>query len=605
MNDIIQLSETVANQISAGEVIERPASIVKELVENSIDADSENITIKIKNGGKEKIQVIDDGVGIKPDQVKLAFSRYATSKIEDSDDLFSLSTLGFRGEALASIASISKVEAISRHQDEMKGKKLIIKGGEIEENTTIGAPVGTNITVNDIFYNTPARYKYMKTTRTEFRHISNILNKEVISFPNINFKFFHDDKKLLDTPGNGKVKDTIYSVFGKEMTDNLLYVEHEEQFVKIQGYIGHPSFNRSSRIHQYFYANGRSVESNLLSKALERGYKGYLDKGKNPIAFIFIELNPILVDVNVHPTKRRVKFSRYQTIMEVLENAVKRKLNSINTVKNINFNQNKKDQNKSQTRYNTSGRNQQNKTNNQKGNKKEYEKDSLFKENRSNRNYNNQRQRTVIKNYNNKRDEIDLDVEFDFKINKIFGQLYNTYIIIESDEGLYLVDQHNGHEKIIYNELLDKFNNDKKIKTQSLLTPVNIELSNTEMDIIMNNQSTFSNLGIEFEQFGPKSIIVNAIPTYLKEKNQKSLVRDIIDEIVKQNKNVEKSQLIEEALKYIACRSAVKAGEQLTNNQITYIVNNLFKLENYDRCPHGRPILLILSKEEIDKEIGR
>ena len=605
MNDIIQLSETVANQISAGEVIERPASIVKELVENSIDADSENITIKIKNGGKEKIQVIDDGVGIKPDQVKLAFSRYATSKIEDSDDLFSLSTLGFRGEALASIASISKVEAISRHQDEMKGKKLIIKGGEIEENTTIGAPVGTNITVNDIFYNTPARYKYMKTTRTEFRHISNILNKEVISFPNINFKFFHDDKKLLDTPGNGKVKDTIYSVFGKEMTDNLLYVEHEEQFVKIQGYIGHPSFNRSSRIHQYFYANGRSVESNLLSKALERGYKGYLDKGKNPIAFIFIELNPILVDVNVHPTKRRVKFSRYQTIMEVLENAVKRKLNSINTVKNINFNQNKKDQNKSQTGYNTSGRNQQNKTNNQKGNKKEYEKDSLFKENRSNRNYNNQRQRTVIKNYNNKRDEIDLDVEFDFKINKIFGQLYNTYIIIESDEGLYLVDQHNGHEKIIYNELLDKFNNDKKIKTQSLLTPVNIELSNTEMDIIMNNQSTFSNLGIEFEQFGPKSIIVNAIPTYLKEKNQKSLVRDIIDEIVKQNKNVEKSQLIEEALKYVACRSAVKAGEQLTNNQITYIVNNLFKLENYDRCPHGRPILLILSKEEIDKEIGR
>src|SRR6056297_4125255 len=344
MNDIIQLSETVANQISAGEVIERPASIVKELVENSIDADSENITIKIKDGGKEKIQVIDDGVGIKPDQVKLAFSRYATSKIEDSDDLFSLSTLGFRGEALASIASISKVEAISRHKDEMKGKKLIIQGGEIEENTTIGAPVGTNITVHDIFYNTPARYKYMKTTRTEFRHISNILNKEVISFPNINFKFSHDGKKLLDTPGNGKVKDTIYSVFGKEMTDNLLYVEHEEKFVKIQGYIGHPSFNRSSRIHQYFYANGRSVESNLLSKAVENGYKGYLDKDKNPIAFIFIDLNPILVDVNVHPTKRRVKFSRYQTIMDVLKNAVKSKLDSINTVKKFQFKNNKNNQ---------------------------------------------------------------------------------------------------------------------------------------------------------------------------------------------------------------------------------------------------------------------
>ncbi|HKL13033.1 MAG TPA: DNA mismatch repair endonuclease MutL [Halanaerobiales bacterium] len=605
MNDIIQLSETVANQISAGEVIERPASIVKELVENSIDADSENITIKIKEGGKEKIQVIDDGTGIKPDQVKLAFSRYATSKIEEADDLFSLATLGFRGEALASISSISKVEVISRHQDEMKGKKLVIEGGEIKENTTIGAPVGTNITVIDIFYNTPARYKYMKTTRTEFRHISNILNKEVISFPNINFKFYHDGKKLLDTPSNGKVKDTIYSVFGKEMTNNLLYVEHEEQFVKIQGYIGHPSYNRSSRIHQYFYANGRSVESNLLAKALERGYKGYLNKGKNPIAFIFIELNPILVDVNVHPTKRRVKFSRYQTIMEVIENAVKRKLNSINTVKNINFNKDTKDKSKNKNDDGSSKTFNKKQIDNNQKSKKQYEKNSLFKESKSNKNYYDQKQRTVIKNYNNKRDEIDLDVEFDFKINKIFGQLYNTYIIIESEEGLYLVDQHNAHEKIIYNELLDKYNNENQIKTQSLLTPVNIELSNTEMDIIMNNKKTFSNLGIDIEQFGSKSIIVNAIPTYLKEKNQKSVVRDIIDEIVKQNKNVKKSKLIEEALIYIACRSAVKAGEQLTNNQITYIVNNLFKLENYDRCPHGRPILLILSKEEIDKEIGR
>src|SRR6056297_3102501 len=472
MEDIIQLPETVANQISAGEVIERPASIVKELVENSIDANSEHITVKIKDGGKEKIQVIDDGVGIKPKQVKLAFSRYATSKIEDSDDLFSLSTLGFRGEALASISSISKVKVISRHQDEVKAKKLIIEGGEVKENTTIGAPVGTNITVIDIFYNTPARYKYMKTTRTEFRHISNILNKEVISFPNINFKFFHDDKKLLDTPGNGKVKDTIYSVFGKEMTDNLLYVEHEEKFVKIQGYIGHPSFNRSSRIHQYFYANGRSVESNLLSKAVENGYKGYLDKGKNPIAFIFIDLNPILVDVNVHPTKRRVKFSRYQTIMEVVEKAVKTKLNSINTVKNISFKgQNDNNNHQVKTDHKQSTDSSFNKNDSK---KKEYKKEQLFKEKSSN-NYNNQRARTYIKNYNNKRDEIDLDLEFDFKITKIFGQLYNTYIIIESDEGLYLIDQHNAHEKIIFNEILEKYNDNKTINTQSLITPVNIE----------------------------------------------------------------------------------------------------------------------------------
>ncbi|MGM0445772.1 MAG: DNA mismatch repair endonuclease MutL [Bacillota bacterium] len=597
MDDIIQLPETVANQISAGEVIERPASIVKELVENSIDAGSEHITIKIKDGGKEKIQVIDDGTGIKPDQVKLAFSRYATSKIESADDLFSLSTLGFRGEALASISSISKVEVITRHKDELKGKKLVIEGGEIKEDTTIGAPVGTNITIRDIFFNTPARYKYMKTTRTEFRHISDILNKEVISFPNINFKFYHDGKNLLDTPGNGKVKDTIYSIFGKEMTDNLIYINHKEQFVNIQGYIGEPSYNRSSRIHQYFYANGRSVESNLLSKALENGYKGYINKNKNPIGFIFIDLNPILVDVNVHPTKRMVKFSRYQTIMDVLKSAVKSKLDSINTVKKFQF---KDDKNKVKYKSDTFDFNKDNLNN--KGKKKEYKKEQLFKESKNN-NYN--KTRTVIKNYQNNRDDIDLDLEFDLKITKIFGQLYNTYIMVEAEEGLYLIDQHNAHEKIIYNELLEKHNNDKKINSQTLLTPVNIELSNTEMDIVMNNQSIFEKLGIHYEQFGPKSIIVNEIPTYLKNKDQKEVIRETIDEIVKKNKNIEKSKLIDEALKYVACRSAVKAGELLPNNQIKYIVNNLFKLENYDRCPHGRPILLILSKEEITKEIGR
>jgi len=597
MDDIIQLPETVANQISAGEVIERPASIVKELVENSIDAGSEHITVKIKDGGKEKIQVIDDGVGIKPNQVKLAFSRYATSKIENADDLFSLSTLGFRGEALASISSISKVEVITRHKDEVKGKKLVIEGGELKEDTTIGAPVGTNITITDIFFNTPARYKYMKTTRTEFRHISDILNKEVISFPKINFKFYHDGKNLLDTPGNGKVKDTIYSIFGKEMTDNLIYINHKEQFVNIQGYIADPSYNRSSRIHQYFYANGRSVESNLLSKALENGYKGFIDKNKNPIAFIFIDLNPILVDVNVHPTKRRVKFSRYQAIMDVLKNAVQSKLDSINTVKKFQFknNKNKVQYKKESLNFNKDKNNNTNKD-------KKYKKEQLFKESKNN-NYN--ETRTVIKNYDNKRDDIDLDLEFDLKITKILGQLYNTYILVEAEEGLYLIDQHNAHEKIIYNELLEKHNNDTKINSQTLLTPVNIELSNTEMDIVMNNQSIFEKLGIHYEQFGPKSIIVNEIPTYLKDKDQKELIRETIDEIVKKNKNIEKSKLIDEALKYVACRSAVKAGELLSNNQIKYIVNNLFKLENYDRCPHGRPILLILSKEEITKEIGR
>jgi DNA mismatch repair protein MutL len=281
--------------------------------------------------------------------------------------------------------------------------------------------------------------------------------------------------------------------------------------------------------------------------------------------------------------------------MDVLKNAVKAKLDSINTVKKFQF---KNDKNKVKYKNDTLDFNKE--SSNKKD--KEYKKEQLFKESRNN-NYN--ETRTVIKNYQNKRDDIDLDLEFDLKITKIFGQLYNTYIMVEAEEGLYLIDQHNAHEKIIFNELLEKHNNDKKINSQTLLTPVNIELSNTEMDIVMNNQSIFEKLGIHYEQFGPKSIIVNEIPTYLKDKDQKEVIRETIDEIVKKNKNIEKSKLIDQALKYVACRSAVKAGELLPNNQIKYIVNNLFKLKNYDRCPHGRPILLILSKEEITKEIGR
>ncbi|MCF8008633.1 MAG: DNA mismatch repair endonuclease MutL [Halanaerobiales bacterium] len=595
MKDIIQLPEKVANQISAGEVIERPASIVKELIENSIDADCSKITVRIIDGGKKEVQVVDDGTGIKPDQVKLAFARYATSKIENADDLFSLSTLGFRGEALASISSISQVEIITRHQDQLKGKKLVIKGGKIIEEKTVGAPIGTNITVSDIFYNTPARFKYMKTARTEFRHISNILNKEVISFPNINFKFYHENKQLLDTPGSGKVKDAIYSVFGKEMTDNLIYIKDDDQFVNIEGYIGLPSFSRASRIHQYFYVNGRSVESNLLAKALENGYKGYLDKSKNPIAFLFITLNPILVDVNVHPTKRSVKFSRYQTIMDVIKSSVKTKLNTVNTVKNIEFNSVSNNKTYKNTKDNKEK--QRNESNKQ-------IKEQLFKGTNNNNQYYNGK-KTIIKNYNNKRDDIDLELEFGLKIKKILGQLYNTYILLETEEGLYLVDQHNGHEKIIYNKLIQKYNNNLDIKSQSLITPINIELSNTELDLVLDNREVFKELGIYYEQFGPKSIIVNEIPTYLKDKNQKEIVREIIDKLVNKSGSVQKSELVEETLKYIACRSAIKAGEELNNDQISYIVNNLFKLDNYDLCPHGRPILLILSKKEIDKEIGR
>ncbi|MFW6281400.1 MAG: DNA mismatch repair endonuclease MutL [bacterium] len=689
MGIIKQLPTQVANQISAGEVVERPASIVKELIENSIDADSSNILIEIEDGGRKKIRIKDNGKGIAEDDMELAFERYATSKIENANDLYSIKTLGFRGEALSSIASVSKLKISSCTKSALKGTTMKLIGGEIQDKKPIGMPAGTEIIVKDIFFNTPARYKYLKTINTEFGHISNIVTKEALAFPDIKFTLIHNGKKLLETAGTGKLIDSIFAAYSQEIVDSLIPIEYEESYVKLSGYIAKPDLYRSSRIHELFFVNNRSVYNRSLARGVESGYYGLIPPAKYPIVFIKLKLNQILVDVNIHPSKREIKFSRDEIIENVIKKGIRKTLENTNTTVEFNFKKKRKEKNdknnkeykaqsldfknntpnnetsdkKNQENYSNSDEikinsdiDHRNKENNHSNNKKkiiDHTKSSNNYNNKSNykdKNYNNNNIDTFMEN-NDFKDKVYKKNKFDdsrnkkalpdynkakeikhyrkdktkentkhnqnlssydnkqerynqFNIKKIFGQLKKTYILVEMDDGLYIIDQHNAHERILHDRFIDSFNK-KKILSQSLLIPINLEVTLEEREIINKYKDELAEIGIKIEEFGSNSFIVSELPTILKNISGKQAVNDIIDNLFKQGKTLNTTEIIENTIAYMSCRSAVKAGAYLDFEEIENIVLNIFKTSNPNRCPHGRPIIVKFSINEINRSMGR
>lgn len=657
MGIIKQLPQSVANQISAGEVIERPASIVKELIENSIDAGAKNIEIKIEDGGRELIKVKDDGHGIEADDIESAFNRYATSKIEDIDDLYSLYSLGFRGEALASIASVAEVEMISRHQDSDQAVKIKLKGGEIINKKPIGSTVGTEITVRDLFYNTPARYKYLKTTTTEFSHISKIVSAEATANSDLSFKLYHDGRQILSTPGNGKLKDTIYAVYGSEIADNLIPIDVEDRYIKLSGYLCRPELSRSSRSHELFFVNGRPIYNNLTAKAVETAYNKLIDPNRRPIVFLFIKVNPILVDVNVHPAKREVKFSRSQIIFDVIKKAVRRTLKENDPTARIKLkqNQNLNDANEEETEKNIK-RNQlfaekddQEKSNlqktdndnqaveEQKSSQKDYKpqkgskNDNYSRGNKyrasdsdkysrkdfqKNINYGSESsqiqgkiseqkkdlKQTIEKNESQKYSLADVEAEESYF--KFLGQIFNSYLLIETDQGLKIVDQHNAQERILYEKFYTEFNNKDKA-SQSLLLPVKIELSAEEREIVRQYEEQIREIGIDFSDFGNNTILIQEVPVLLKNKPTRNIIEELIAELAEAGKAKSAAEIQHKMLEYLACRSSIKAGMPLTNKESIQLIKDLYKTENPYRCPHSRPVMINISREEIEKGLGR
>ncbi|ACL69916.1 DNA mismatch repair endonuclease MutL [Halothermothrix orenii] len=643
MPEIKRLPESVANQISAGEVVERPASVVKELVENSLDAGSNKILIEIENGGKDLIRVKDNGHGIPSDEIEIAFDRYATSKITDINDLYSLKSLGFRGEALASIASVSILDIISRTKSQTKAIKMRLKGGKVISKEPCGASVGTDIIVKDLFFNTPARYKYLKTTRNEFKHISNIITREALAYPGVNFTLIHNGRIVLKTPGTGKTLDCIYAIYGKEMAQSLVKIDYEDRYIKVSGYISRPDYYRYNRSYEIFFVNKRAVHNSILNRGVEEAYQGLLPPGAYPVVFLNLKLNPILVDVNVHPTKKEVKFSRDKVIKEVIQNGINIELSKLDKSprlkRNINpLNRDDKTKDKSEYQKIKLPEDKEQITNKSsdagilKNQNPLDSQDSILLPSKKNGFYskkNSQVSQNKFMDINNKLEKTEINDNYkkdkhyktdsinikdnsikenknkmDIPIKRVLGQIKNTYIIAEGRDGLYIIDQHNAHERILYQSFIEKYNN-SEIVSQPLVVPVNIETTAPEAEVLKSYLPQLEKMGFKLEVFGINSFIVREVPSLIKKRSNKRVVREVIDKLLEHDKAMKPSELINEIISYMSCRGAIKAGEYLDKKEAEQIIEGLFKTDNPYRCPHGRPIIIHITEDDINKGMGR
>ena len=574
MGNIVLLDDLTINKIAAGEVIENPAAAIKEMVENSIDAGATSVTIEVKNGGKTLIKITDNGKGIPKDDLPLAIERHATSKLRQIEDLEKIDSFGFRGEALASIASISKMIIISKTENDVTANKMIVEAGEITEFTEDVGKTGTTIIIEKLFFNVPVRYKFLKNDVTEFKHIKSAIEKIAISNPHVSVKLINNGKEVLKTSGNGKLEDVIYVLFGKNISQNLVKVEYKENGIEITGFVGNTTIAVDSRKDELFFLNKRYIQNKTLYSSADEAFKGDTGIGKFSFAVINLKMPPSFYDVNIHPTKKEVKFKDeglvYQTLYSAIKNAVLSKEFLGNKI-----NEENKEYVDSEFKYVTNHfiNSEETKTNLS----KEYNTNTLEPQNNE-----------VIKRENAR------------KINyKFIGISFKTYIMVEIDNEMYLIDQHAAHERIMYEQIKDNYKNKINTNTQMMLIPELIELSNKEIEFIKNNMELIQNTGFDIELFGEKTVKINGIPDleYKSKLGTRRLFLDILDEMtLKQNSNFKSVE--ERFIATVACKAAVKAGMTLTEQEVDYLIQNLLTLKNPYTCPHGRPTTIKFSKKD-------
>lgn len=629
------LPKEIYQLIAAGEVVERPSSVVKEMIENSLDAGAKNITLEIKNGGSTYIRITDDGCGIERDDVRKVFISHATSKISKKDDLNSIGTLGFRGEAMASISAVSKVELLTKAENEEIGTRYEIAGGEELEFDDAGCPNGTTIVVRDIFFNTPARMKFLKKDVTEGNQVAGIVDRMAISHPEISFRFIRDGKQVLITSGNGDLKSTVYSVLGKEMSDSLMSVDYSFNDMRITGFVSKPTASRKSRAGQYFYINNRIVKSKTAMAALEQAYKNTIMVGRFPACVLNIELNPAQVDVNVHPAKTEVRFANEKPIFDLVYYAVKTAIENDRTVKEVEFKENPIYRQESKNVYQNND------------NKSFQAKFDFFKKKDE------PPSQQVIKTkpredfwqveapkpeYKIARDEkpkarVDINIEYeepeeistaeskdapkerdiekvvitDEKDNenfipnfKLIGEAFKTYLIVEIENELYFIDKHAAHERMNF----ERFKAQATVETQMLLAPVVVNLTKDEFIAISENVELIKRCGFELEEFGESQIIVRAIPSLVDGDSVKDLMLEIAQKLLEH-----KTDILPDKIDWIyhsaSCRGAVKAGDYTSRQEQEMFVKKLLSMPNIRFCPHGRPVFIKMSKYDIEKQFGR
>ena len=729
MGKIVLLDELTINQIAAGEVIERPASVVKEMVENSIDAGASNICVDIKNGGISSIRITDNGKGIAPDDMEIAFERHATSKIRTAEDLTTVKSMGFRGEALASIAAIANVEMISRTEDEEFGQKIVVEAGKLLEREEVGAGIGTTITVKNLFFNTPVRYKFLKKDYTETGYIEDAITRLALINPNIAFKLTNNDKTIIQTTGDGNIKNCIYSIFGKEIANGIIDVNYEYEGIKISGVIGKPDIARNNRINQMFFVNKRYVKDKTLSASIEQAYKGMLTIGKHAFCIINIDLNPSEVDVNVHPAKLEVRFKEENKVFKAIYHGVKEALLTSDLVVHT-------EKSEEQTRLNEVQADIPAKFREEPENNSRNKFASLFKRKPQELNwekeevserlnlvealYNQKKEENANKTIETKLDAVqenektispniqengnpmgqnvqgtemkaeqfvastevkpeekpqtteEMNYKFEEMYEKTFGKkiteklqeeetaysvenkveqpqieqvaektaipttepvtelpkqeqqnifenketfvepvkykfigiVFSTYIILEIDKEMYILDQHAAHERIMYEKVKKNFYNNEAKDSQLMLLPDIITLTHKEMDIARANYRMFEQAGFTLEEFGENTIKLTGVPNICIDLDTKELFMNILDEI--DTVAVTARQQIEEKfIATVACKAAVKANMALDAQEVEALMSELLKLPNPFTCPHGRPTAIRMSKIDIERKFSR
>ncbi len=629
MQRINVLDSSIYNRISAGEVVERPASVIKELVENSLDAKATHITIEIKQGGTKLIRIIDNGIGIDFLDLKKAFLPHATSKISSVEDLDSIATLGFRGEALASIAAVSKVELFSKTNSAEVGGKIVVNGGAFEDVTEYGCANGTTISVRDLFFNTPARLKFLKSNKQEESAITNIVNRLILANPEICFKYIIDDKIIYNSVTKG-LKEKIYTIYGKEFVENLIEINCSKPPYKLSGYISLPSFCKANKTYQTLIVNGRYVSNSLVSVALSNAYENFLMKGKFPVFVLNLELNLDDIDVNVHPSKMEIKFKDTKEIYNLFYSTVLETLNENNCPISFeiptqsSFEESKKDETfipdpslKKVTGGFSFG---ELKSFSEKLGNINVTAPSYVKEELSVLNSNDDFEVINNKEELSKIDEVNMNKKLfndeDFFVKqtfnqekiipkelnyKIIGSLFNTYIVIESEETAYLIDQHAGHERLLYDKLVSQFE-EKKLLSQPLLIPFVFNVNEIEDDLIQNNLEVFSAFGFEIENFGQLTYKISSIPNILSDIKLQDFVDDILSNTTKISTT---SESIKNFFATKACKAAVKGGQNLSKEEIEILLNQIFSTKTTLLCPHGRPICVKLTKYEVEKMFKR
>lgn len=638
MNPIKVLDSSTINKIAAGEVVERPASVIKELVENAMDAKATSITVEIVEGGINMIRVTDNGHGMDKEALVMCFERHATSKIRTEEDLNSIQSLGFRGEALSSIASVSKVEAMSKEPDALIGTRLYMEGGKNPEVTELGLPTGTTFVVRNLFFNTPARRKFLKQPMAETNTITDLMEHLALSRPDISFKYVIQHKPRFQTFGNGNLRDAIYEVYGREIAKAMIPVEGNANGIHVSGYVGRPEFVRGTRANEIYFLNGRFIKSDVIANAVELGFKEYLMQHKFPFCVLHIEVDPTTVDVNVHPTKMDVRFGDETQVSTVISTCVSEALSKKEMIQQVSLVEEKVENptlisapepfetkrtesvlEEKEAGYATKEFFEEEKVS----------KPSIWDKFQKNATYVAEESNYAVKTekivaeeivQNNNIDTEDIvssstkAVQLDLFEEKLLtkekrmeyrfiGQVFDTYWLIQYEDKLLMIDQHAAHEKIKYERLMKRFR-EKEIVSQTLMPPIVVTLSGEESSVYEQFKEVFANLGFGIEEFGGKEYTIREVPLDLYGYEEKELFIEVLDELLE--KGISKNpDAIESRIATMACKSAVKGNNVLSEEEAQKLIDELLTLDNPYNCPHGRPTIITMSKYEMERKFKR